>query len=87
MMRPVKYKLKIYFSNNQQGEKMKINLSPENVANGLCNKVVGVQMNAADVDSINAFAYKHGLSKAFVCRELMRLGVEAFNLKYGEGAE
>jgi hypothetical protein len=64
---------------------MKINLSPENVANGLCNKVVGVQMNAADVDSINAFAYKHGLSKAFVCRELMRLGVEAFNLKYGEG--
>ena len=66
---------------------MKINLSPENVDNGLCNKVIGIQLNSADVDSINAFAHKHGLSKAFVCRELMRLGVEAFNLKYGEVAE
>jgi hypothetical protein len=66
---------------------MKITLSPENVDNGLCNKVVGIQLNSADVDSINAFAYKHALSKAFVCRELMRLGVDAFNLKYGEGAE
>jgi len=66
---------------------MKITISPENVANGLCNKVIGIQLNSADVDSINAFAHKHCLSKAFVCRELMRLGVDAFNLKYGEGAE
>ena len=66
---------------------MNITISPENVDNGLCNKVVGVQMNAADVDSINAFAHKHALSKAFVCRELMRLGVEAFNAKYSNKGE
>ena len=61
---------------------MNITISPENIDNGLCNKVVGVQMNSADVDAINDFAYLHCLSKAFVCRELMRLGVDGFNAKY-----
>jgi hypothetical protein len=64
---------------------MKINLSPENVDNGKSSSRVGVSMNVADSDLISKFAFVHGMNKSFVCRELMRLGVEAFNLKYGEG--
>ena len=59
-----------------------ITLSPEKVDNGLSNKTLGISLNQADADSITMFAFAYDMNRSFVLRELLRIGVDAFNAKY-----